>query len=517
MEEAQAADIDLETNTNHPDQDQVVRPPRPQRERRVPQRLDDYVCTMPQSVMPMQAPSQSTNSGDPYALSNCVSYNSFSSTHLSYLAAISSVDEPKSFSQAIKNENWRKAMRQEIKFKPDGTVERYKARLVAKGFTQIEGLDFNETFAPVAKMVTVRTLLALASIKRWELHQLDVNNAFLQGDLHEEVYMKIPQGFTCNQSNKVCRLRKSLYGLRQASRNWFEKFTTSLEAVGFKQSKADYSLFTLAIADSFVAVLIYVDDIVITGNDGARIATLKHYLHSAFSIKDLGPLKYFLGIEVARTTEGIVLSQRKYALDILTESGMLGAKPSSFPMEQHHRLGLASGSPIPDPSQYRRLEHFDAAMKVLRYVKNSPGQGMLLSSSSHPHLVAYCDANWAGCPRTRRSTTAEYRAMASTVSELTWLKSLLYDLGIYHSKPMTLFCDNQAALHIANNLVFHARTKHIEIDCHFVRERIQRKELLTAHVPSHCQLADLFTKALGKERLHFLLYKLGIRDLHAPT
>ncbi|GKV28764.1 hypothetical protein SLEP1_g37774 [Rubroshorea leprosula] len=421
MEEAQVADINLETNTNHLDQDQVVRPPRPQRERRVPQRLDDYVCTMPQSVMPMQALSQSTNSSDPYALSNCVSYNFFSSTHLNYLAAISSIDEPKSFSQAIKNENWREAMRQEIaalekngtwtietlppdkramdskrvykiKFKPDGTVERYKARLVAKGFTQIEGLDFHETFAPVAKMVIVRTSLALASIKHWELHQLDVNNAFLQGDLHEEVYMKIPQGFTCNQSNKVCRLRKSLYGLRQASKNWFEKFTTSLEAVGFKQSKADYSLFTLAITDSFVAILVYVDDIVITSND-------------------------------ARTTEGIVLSQRKYALDILTESGMLGAKPSSFPMEQHHRPGLASSSPIPDPSQYRRLvgrllyliitrpdicysieilaqfmeepkqEHFDAAMKVLRYVKNSPGQGILLSSSSHRHLVAYCDAD----------------------------------------------------------------------------------------------------------------------------
>ncbi|GKU93761.1 hypothetical protein SLEP1_g7329 [Rubroshorea leprosula] len=191
-----------------------------------------------------------------------------------------------------------------------------------------------------------------------------------------------------------------------------------------------------------------------------------------------------------------------------------------------------------------KQEHFDVAMKVLRYVKNSPGQGILLSSSSHPHLVAYCDVDWASCPRTRRSTTgyyiclghspvswqskkqsivshssaeAEYRAMASTVSELTWLKSLLYDLGIYHSKPMTLFCDNQAALHIANNPVFHACTKHIEIDCHFVRERIQRKELLTAHVPSHCQPADLFTKALGKERLHFLLCKLGIKDLHAPT
>ncbi|GKV30029.1 hypothetical protein SLEP1_g38896 [Rubroshorea leprosula] len=394
MEEAQVADIDLETNTNHPDQDHAVRPLRPQGERRVPQRLDDYVCTMPQSVMPMQATSQSTNL-EVAALEKNGTWT------------IETLPPDK---RAI-DSKWV----YKIKFKPDGTVEWYKARLVSKGFTQIEGLDFHETFAPVAKMVTVRTLLALASIKRWELHQLDVNNAFLQGDLHEEV---------------------------------------------------------------------------------------------------------------ARTTKGILLSQRKYALDILTESGMLGAKPSSFPMEQHHHLKLASGSPIPDPSQYKRLEHFEAAMKVLHYVKHSLRQGILLSSSNHPHLVAYCDADWAGGPRTRRSTTgydiclrhspiswqskkqsivshssteAEYRAMASIVSELTWLKSLLYDLGIYHSKPMTLFCDNQAALHITNNPVFHARTKHIEIDYHFVCERIQRKELLTAHVPSHCQLADLFTKALGKE------------------
>ncbi|GKV43433.1 hypothetical protein SLEP1_g50721 [Rubroshorea leprosula] len=582
---------------------QPSQPVRPQRQRHAPKHLEDFICDMPPSIDPKHTPFHSANSGTLYPISHHLSYESFSPNHTAFLAAITSNDEPSSFSQAIKNEKWREAMRKEItaleengtwtlerlppdkraidskwvykiKYKPDGSIERYKARLVAKGFTQIEGLDYHETFAPVAKLVTVRVLLALASIRRWKLHQLDVNNAFLQGDLQEEVYMKIPQGFTCRNSNIVCRLRKSLYGLKQASRNWFEKFTNCLKATGFVQSLADYSLFTFTHNHSFIAVLIYVDDIIITGNDTTRINALKKYLHTKFSIKDLGPLKYFLGIEVACTTEGIVLSQRKYALDILTETGTIGARPSPFPMEQHHQLHSATGPLLSNPAQYRRLvgrllyltitrldicysvsiltqfmqnprqEHHEAAMRVLRYIKTSPGQGILLSSTSPIHLTAYCDADWAECSLTRRSTTgyficlgnspvswkskkqatvsrssveAEYRAMAMTVSELIWLKSLLRDLGMYLQQPMTLFCDNQAALHIATNPVFHERTKHIEIDCHFVRERIQRKELLTKHVSSQQKTADMFTKALGRERFSLLLSKLGIRDLHAPT
>ncbi|KAK3021989.1 hypothetical protein RJ639_045684 [Escallonia herrerae] len=178
-----------------------------------------------------------------------------------------------------------------VKFHPDGIVERYKARLVAKGYTQIEGLDFHETFAPVAKLVMVRCLLAIASIKKWELHQLDVNNAFLHGDLEEEVYMKIPQGFSKQGENRVCRLQKSLYGLRQASRNWYHKFTQSLLVVGFIQSQSDHSLFTFARKGSFLVVLIYVDDVIVTGTDSDKISWLKHYLDTKFHIKDLGKLK----------------------------------------------------------------------------------------------------------------------------------------------------------------------------------------------------------------------------------
>uniref|UniRef100_A0A2N9HWQ2 Reverse transcriptase Ty1/copia-type domain-containing protein n=1 Tax=Fagus sylvatica TaxID=28930 RepID=A0A2N9HWQ2_FAGSY len=325
---------------------------------------------------------------------------------------------------------------------------------------------------------------------------------------------------------------------------------------------------------SFIAILIYVDDLIIAGNDSNRIASLKSYLYSQFHIKDLGPLKYFLGIEVARAPAGIVLSQRKYALDILTETDMLGSRPCSFPMEQQHKLTTDSDPPLSDPLQYRRLvgrllyltitrpdlcysvhilsqflhdprsAHLHAAMRVLRYLKSSLGQGLLLSSASSLQVHAYYDSDWASCPMTRRSTTgyftmlgdspilwkskkqttvscssaeAEYRAMSAATSELIWLRSLLCDLLVPHPQPMKLFCDNQAALHIAANPIFHERTKHIEIDCHFIRERIHSKELITSYVSSRNQLADIFTKALGCDQFLNLLSKLGIANLHAPT
>ncbi|GKV19001.1 hypothetical protein SLEP1_g29301 [Rubroshorea leprosula] len=517
--------------------------------------------------------------------------------------AISNEDEPKSFSQAIQNPKWRQAMEDEIaaleknhtwtleplppdkqpigckwvykiKYKADGTIERYKARLVAKGFTQVEGLDYHDTFAPVAKLVIVRCLLAVASIRNWELHQLDVHNAFLHGDLDEEVYMQLPPGYGNKGEQRVCHLRKSLYGLKQASRNWFAKFTSALHSFGFQQSLCDYSLFTYRQGNNFLAVLVYVDDLIIAGNNSTLCQHLKDFLNSQFHIKDLGRLKYFLGIEVARHPSGIFLCQRKYTLDILFESGMLGAKPVSFPMEQKLKLTLDGGSPLPNPMQYRRLVgrliyltitrpeisfsvhilsqfmqaptqlHLDAAMRVLRYLKSSPGQGIFLSSSSSLQLSGFCDSDWASCPTTRRSTTgyvtmlgtspiswktkkqstvsrssaeAEYRAMASIVSELLWLKALLHTLGVDHSKPMKLYCDNQAALHIASNPVFHERTKHIELDCHFIRHWIQSRAITPCHIPSKSQPADIFTKALGGDQFQLLLRKLGISNLHAPT
>ena len=178
-----------------------------------------------------------------------------------------------------------------------------------RGDHQVEGFDYNETFALVAKMTSVRCFLSVAIAKGWDLHQLDVNNAFLHGNLQEEVYMTLPPGFTCNTPTKVCRLQKSLYGLRQAPRQWFAKLSTKLREYDFVHSYVHNSLFTYRKGDFFMALLIYVDDIVLAGNDTHACNEFKAYLHACFSIKDIGPLKYFLGIEVAHGPKGLFLSQ----------------------------------------------------------------------------------------------------------------------------------------------------------------------------------------------------------------
>ncbi|KAK3021003.1 hypothetical protein RJ639_045468 [Escallonia herrerae] len=322
-----------------------------------------------------------------------------------------------------------------IKFNSDGFVERYKARVVVRGDTQVEGLNYTETFAPIAKMVSVRVFLAVAVIKNWELHQIDINNAFLHGDLHEEVYIRPPPGFSPSSPNKVLRLRKSLYGLRQSPRNWFAKLSTALRSYGFLQSHADHTLFTYRKWDVFLSVLVYVDDLILAGNNSTACSLFKKYLNDCFKLKDLGPLKYFLGIEAARGPRGLFLSQRKYELDILSEFSLSASKPAAFPMEQNHGLALDGGPLLSDPGPYRRLigrlvyltitrpdicyavhvlsqfmqsprsQHWDAALRVLRYLEAAPGQGLFLPTDSPLQIYALCDSNWASCPLIQRSVT----------------------------------------------------------------------------------------------------------------
>ena len=348
-------------------------------------RLRGFVTNNARRISPSKlSPSSTVCLDDPYSIARYMNCDKFSPEHRVFLASISQEREPFTYTEAVKDHRWRKAMKDEIhalqnnetwmvtdlppgkkalgckriykiKHKYDGSVERFKAQMVILGNRQVEGIDYTETFAPVVKMVTIRTVLAVAAAKDWELHQMDVHNAFLHGELEEEVFMKPPPGFSVRNPKMVCKLKKSLYGLKQAPRCWFAKLSAALKQFGFTQSRSDYSLFVLRKQKVQVVVLVYVDDLIIGGNDHETINNFKNYLHTCFHMKDLGKLKYFLGVEVARSNNGIFLCQRKYALDIIKETWLLGSKPGSTPMEQNHRLALANGSELSSPDQFRRL------------------------------------------------------------------------------------------------------------------------------------------------------------------
>ncbi|XP_019092930.1 PREDICTED: uncharacterized protein LOC109129333 [Camelina sativa] len=383
--------------------------------------------------------------------------------------------------------------------------------------------------------------------------------------------MKPPPGYLAANDTRVCRLRKSLYGLKQAPRCWFAKLTTALKEYGFVQSLSDYSLFVFDKGGIRINLLIYVDDMIVTSNSVEALTIFKAYLASCIKMKDLGALKYFLGIEVSRSSQGFYLSQHKYALEIIADAGLLGCKPDSFPLEQNHNLALSTSPLLSQPEPYRRLigrliylgatrpdlaysvqflaqfmktpreDHWEAAIRVVRYLKGNPGQGILLNAKSNFQLTGWCDSDHSGCRLTRRSvsgyfiqlgtspvswktkkqktvsmssTEAQYRAMAYITKELIWLKIVLHDLGVSHTQSMRLYCDSKSAIHIATNPVFHERTKHIENDCHFVRDEIQSRNLHLVHVQSNAQLADIFTKPLGRSSFQTFCDNLGILDLH---
>lgn len=291
------------------------------RNRRRPSYLNEYHCSLATQTTP-------PNTNSRYPISNYLSYHHLSDQYRQHSLALPAIIEPKNFKEAIKHAHWQNAIHSELtaleknhtwtlttlppgkstigckwvfktKQRADGSIERYKARLVAKGYTQTTGIDCLETFSPVIKMTTVRVLLSLAAANNWYLEQLDVSTAFLHGDLHEEVFMELPQGLQVSNSSVVCKLDKSLYGLKQASRQWNAKLTESLISCGYSQSRSDYSLFTKKSPSGFTAILVYVDDLVMTGDDISEINQVKQYLDNRFSIKDLGKQKFFLGFEVA--------------------------------------------------------------------------------------------------------------------------------------------------------------------------------------------------------------------------
>ncbi|CAJ2637857.1 unnamed protein product [Trifolium pratense] len=459
-------------------------------------------------------------------------YSNYSTTFASFLTSLHSLSEPSSYKEAILDPLWQKAMAEElaalhktntwdlvplppgkraigsrwvykIKTKSDGSVERYKARLVAKGFSQQYGMDYEETFAPVAKMTTIRTLIAVASVRQWHISQLDVKNAFLNGDLKEEVYMVPPSGVFHNQG-EVCKLKKALYGLKQAPRAWFEKFSTVISSLGFRSSDYDSALFVRTTSHGRIILSLYVDDMIITG-----------YL----------------------------LSQSKYIANILEQARLSDNRAIDSPLELNVKYAPSDGVPLADPTLYRTLVGSLVYLTITRPdIAYAVHVSLLFPSSSSLELCAYSDADWAGDPIDRKSTTgfciflgdsliswkskkqdivsrssteAEYRAMASTTTEIVWLRWLLSDMGISLSQPTPMYCDNKSAIQIAHNSVFHERTKHIEIDCHFTRHHLQHGTITLPFISSPLQIADLFTKTHSIKRFHFLIDKLSMLSVNA--
>ncbi|RVW53023.1 Retrovirus-related Pol polyprotein from transposon RE1 [Vitis vinifera] len=307
---------------------------------------------------------------------------------------------------------------------------------------------------------------------------------------------------------------------------------------GYKHSQGDHTLFIKHSATGGVtALLLYVDDIIVTGNDEREKHEVKQRLATEFEIKELGKLKYFLGIEVAYSTQGIFISQQKYVIDLLIETGKIGCKPVSTPMDPNHKLGKAKEEPMVDKRMYQRLvvrliylahtrpdiaytvsvisqfmhdirePHLQAAYKVLHYLKGNPRKGILFKKNNTLALDAYTDVDYA---------ESEFRAIAQGLCELLWLKIILDDLRIKWDGPMKLYCDNKSAINIAHNPIQHDRTKHIEIDRH-IKEKLEEGVVCMSYVPSEHQLADILTKRLNSSMFHYLVFKLGMEDIYSSA
>ncbi|GAU50018.1 hypothetical protein TSUD_331710 [Trifolium subterraneum] len=511
--------------------------------------------------------------------------------------------EAVNFEDAVKDEKWLNAMNEEIesiernntwelvdlphgkkaigvkwvykvKLNPKGEITTHKARLVVKGFLQKEGIDFNEVFAPVARMETIRLVTALAHHNNWLMHQMDVKCAFLNGPLDEEVYVVQPPGFTSKEDEfKVYKLHKALYGIKQAPRAWNKRIDKFLGDIGFSKCVTEHGVYVKNCAEKGTIILcLYVDDLLITGSNEAHIREFKVDMMREFEMTDLGHISYFLGIEFQRTSEGLILHQKKYASEILKRFEMDQCNPALTPSEPRLQLSRETEEKDVDSTEYRRLvgslrylcntrpdiaysvgivsrymekpkmSHLSAAKRILRYIKGTMDYGIVLNKPDKKsiELIGYTDSNWCGDKDDRKSTAgyvfmyggapiswcsrkepvvalstceAEYIAASLSACQGVWLSNLIDEISNVKCDSVILKVDNMSAINLAKNPIAHGRSKHIELRFHYLREQVGNGKLKVEHCRTDLQVADVLTKAVTVETFVRLRNLMCVKSL----
>lgn len=509
-------------------------------------------------------------------------------------------NDPTSFEEAVKSTKWREAMSSEIeaiernqtwelailpegikpigvkwvfktKLNENGNVEKFKARLVAKGYAQRHGVDYTEVFAPVARLDTIRTILAIAAEYSWAVFQLDVKSAFLHGELKEEVFVQQPEGFIKKgEEDKVYKLKKALYGLKQAPRAWYSKIEAYFVRENFERCPSEHTLFTKKNGGKMLIVSLYVDDLIFTGNDRSMCDEFKNSMMSEFDMTDLGKMKYFLGIEVKQSSDGIFICQRRYAQEILARFGMEDCNAVKNPIVSGTKLHKDENGDRVDETLFKQVVgslmyltvtrpdlmysvsllsrfmssptkmHWLAAKRVLRYLKGTIDLGIFYRKDmGNLKFLVFTDSDYAGDLNDRRSTSgyvfklgsgavswaskkqpvvalstteAEYIAAALCACQCVWLKRVLEKLGVAEKSGTAIMCDNSSTIQLSKNPVFHGRSKHIDVKFHFLRDLVNDGVIKLNYCSSENQVADIMTKPLKLEQFERLRGILGITD-----
>ncbi|GKA73001.1 putative ribonuclease H-like domain-containing protein [Tanacetum coccineum] len=448
-----------------------------------------------------------------------------------------------------------------------GIVIRKKARLVAQGYTQEEGIDYDDVFAPVARIEAIRLFLAYASFMGFMVYQMDMKSAFFYGQIEEEVYVCQPPGFEDpDYPNKVYKVVKALYGLHQAPRAWYETYANYLLANGFQRRKIDQTLFIKRQKGEILLVQVYVDDIFFGSTNKELCTGFEKLMKEKFQMSSMGELTFFLGLQVQQRKDGIFISQDKYVDEILKKFNYTDVKSASTPVDLEKPLVKDGDATDVDVHLYRSMigslmylttsrpdimfavcacarfqvtpktSHLTAVKRIFKYLKGKPTLGLWYSRDSPFELVAYTDSDYAGATQDRKSTTggcqflgnrliswqckkqtvvatsiteAEYVAAASCYGQVLWIQNQLLDYG-YNFMNTMIHIDNNSTICIIENPVQHSKTKHIEIRHHFIRDCNTKKLIQMVKIDTEYNVADLLTKGFNAGRFQYLVSSIGM-------